>query len=156
MTTPLEPYQHPSTGFTVPLPGDWERTEDYQGIALIAIEPERGPWFRANAVVTVEPVPPERDLDRWQGHAGDVLARTLTGFMLIDLEHVDLAGRSAIRRLAHHETEAGAVTMEQWALVEQATGYTLTTSVGTLEYADRADLFAAMAREFRPDPGFAA
>jgi hypothetical protein len=56
--------------------------------------------------------------------------------------------------LAHHTTDAGAVTLEQWTLVEQTLGNTVTASVATLEYDDMTDLFTAMAAGFQPDPDF--
>lgn len=148
----LVTYRHGSAGFTLPLPANWERTEDERGIALIAAEPEREPWFRTNVVVTIEHLAEGLDLAGWQDTAGAQLARSLADYLLLDLEDTELGGRPAVRRLAHHATEVGAVTCEQWTLVEGRLGYSLTASVGTLEYADRADLFGQMAQQFQPDP----
>lgn len=158
MIPPLVSYRHPGTGFTLPLPEEWERAEDANGVALIAVEPDRGPWFRANAVVTIDQLDPRLDLPAWQDRGLALMGETLTEFHLIDVEETELAGRPARRTLAHHRAEGeltvDAVTLEQWSLVEGRLGYTLSATVGTLEYGDLADLFAEMARRFRPDPEF--
>jgi hypothetical protein len=154
MTMRLNSYRHPTAGFTVPLPIAWERVEDTEGVALIARELERFPWFRANLVVTVEQLPGDMDLARWVEAGLGQLERALQRWLLLDLEQTEIGGRPAHRTLGHHLTEMGAVTMEQWTLVEAALGYTLTTSVGTLEYVELADLFATMATGFHPDPSF--
>jgi hypothetical protein len=78
-------------------------------------------------------------------------ARVLRGYLLIDRERVQLDGRPALRRLAHHERdENGAITMEQWTLVADQQGLTLTASAGTLEYDALAPTFGAIAAGFRP------
>ncbi len=151
MSERLVGYRHPGLDFGLPLPSQWERVEDaQQGVPLVALEPDRGPWFRANAVVTVEGLAPGMDLAGWQEHALTLLGRTLREFILIDTEATEVGGRPARRTLAHHATEAGAVTLEQWATVARGLGFTLSTSVGTLEYDDLADMFAAMAAGFDP------
>ena len=154
MTMRLAAYHHPTAGFTLPLPTGWERVEDTEGVALIAVEPDRYPWFRANLVVTIEQLPAGMDLGGWAEAGLGHLDRTLQGLLLLDLEQTEIGGRPTHRTLAHHTTEAGAVTMEQWTLTGATLGYTVTASVGTLEYDDLADLFATMAAGFRPDPAF--
>jgi hypothetical protein len=151
----LVTYRHPTAGFSLPLPQGWEQVEDAEGIALIAIEPERPPWFRANLVVTIERVGAEMDVSSWTEAGQELLEQTLQRPLMLDVEQVEIGGRPARRVLVHHATETGAVTMEQWALTEGALGYTITASVGTLEYDDLADLFATAAAGFRPNPGFA-
>jgi hypothetical protein len=154
MTMPLTPYRHPTAGFTIPLPTAWQRAVDTEGVALIAIELERFRWFRANLVVTIERLPVDMNLAGWVTAGLGQLERALQRWLLLDLEETAIGGRPAHRTLGHHLTEMGAVTMEQWTLVEAALGYTLTASVGTLEYVELADLFATMAAGFHPDPGF--
>lgn len=154
MTMPLALYRHPTAGFTMPLPTAWERVEDTRGVALISRELERFPWFRANLVVTIEQLPVDMNLAGWVTAGLGQLERALQRWLLLDLEQTEIGGRPAHRTLGHHLTEMGAVTMEQWTLVEAALGYTLTASVGTLEYVELADLFATMAAGFHPDPGF--
>jgi hypothetical protein len=150
----LVTYRHPTAGFSLPLPPSWERVEDTEGVALIAVEPDRPPWFRANLVVTIEQLGAGMDLSTWTQAGHDLLEETLQRPLLLDEEQTEIGGRPARRALVHHGTEAGAVTMEQWTLTEATLGYTVTASVGTLEYDDLADLFATMAAGFRPDPDF--
>ena len=149
----LVTYRHPTAGFSLPLPRGWERVEDAEGVALIAVEPARPPWFRANLVVTIERLG-DMDLPRWTEAGLGLLEQSLERPLLLDLEEIEIGGRPARRALVHHATETGAVTMEQWALTEGSLGYTVTASVATLEYDDLADLFATMVAGFRPDPGF--
>jgi hypothetical protein len=150
----LTTYRHPTAGFSLPLPQSWERVEDTEGVALIAVEPERPPWFRVNLVVTIEQLGASMDLSSWTAAGHDLLQQVLQRPLLLDLEHTEIGGRPARRALVHHTTEAGAVTVEQWTLIEATLGYTVTASVGTLEYDDLADLFATVAAGFRPDPAF--
>lgn len=149
--TALIEYRHPTAGFGFPLPAEWERVEDSQpGVPLIAVEPDHGLGFRANVVVTVEQLPEGYDLETWQAASEQLLPQQLHEYLLIDSERVEIAGYSALRRLAHHaQAESGAVTMEQWAVTAGEYGLTLTTSVGTLAYTDHTDTFAGMADAFR-------
>jgi hypothetical protein len=128
MTMRLAGYRHPTAGFTVPLPIAWERVEDTEGVALISRELERFPWFRANLVVTIEQLPVDMDLDGCVEAGLGQLEPALQRWLLLDLEQTEIGGRPAHRTLGHHLTEMGAVTMEQWTLVEAALGYTLTAS----------------------------
>jgi hypothetical protein len=148
-------YRHPAAGFALPLPSEWHRVEDPRpGVLLVAVEPERGPWFRANAVVTVERLDPPTSLAAWQDEAVRLLPQVMADLILLDVEDTQLGGRPARRTLIHHATgDAGAVTAELWATVDRGNGYTLTTSVGSLEYDDLADMFAAMAQGLRLDAG---
>lgn len=150
----LVEYRHPGTGFVVPVPSDWERITDAQGTALIAVEPERGPWFRANAVVTVERLPAGSDMPAWHARSVAALGPSLERFLPIDTAVDDVAGRPVGRILGHHTTDAGAVTIELWLVAERGIGYTLTASVGSLEYDEFADMFATMAAGLRPDPEY--
>jgi hypothetical protein len=150
----LTPYRHPTAGFTMPLPTAWQWAENTEGVALIVTEPERFPWFRTNLVVTIEQLPVGMSLAGWVEAGLGQLERALQRWLLLDLEQTEIGGRPAHRTLGHHLTEMGAVTMEQWTLAEAALGYTLTASVGTLEYVELADLFATVAAGFHPDPGF--
>jgi len=154
MGSDIVAYRHPTAGFGLPLPADWERAEDPQpGVALVAVGPELLGGFRANVVVTVERLPASMDLDGWQADAEGLLAAELSGYLALDRERTRLAsGREVLRRLAHHAPPPGlaAVTMEQWTTVERGLGFTLTASAGTLEYDALADLFAGIAEGFEP------
>jgi hypothetical protein len=145
-------YRHAAGGFTLPLPEDWERLEGpAPGISLVALEPERGERFRANAVVTVEELAGGLDLEGWQASTDDHLPGALQGYLLLDRERMELNGRDVIRRLAHHaRPETGSITMEQWALVVGRKGVTLTASASTLDYDTLATMFAGIAGELQP------
>lgn len=150
----LADYRHPGTGFVVPVPSDWEQVTDSHGAALVAAEPERGPWFRANLVVTVERLPAGTDVPAWHAQTVDLLGSSLERFLLIDTDVATVDGRPVGRILGHHTTEAGAVTVELWLVAERGVGYTLTASVGSLEYDEFADMFATVAGGLRPDPEY--
>lgn len=145
-------YRHPTAGFALPLPAEWERVEDPEpGVALIAIEPERARGFRANLVVTVERLPAGLDVEGWQASAEDLLAGSLRGYLLLDRERLELDGRAVVRRLAHHaRPDTVSITMEQWTVVDDGRGFTLTASAGTLEYDGLAEVFGGIAEGFRP------
>ncbi len=153
MSTGLTGYVHPS-GFSMPVPPGWDTAEDpAPGVALVAAEPDNG-GFRANLVVTVDELPADLDLTSWQATVEPMLGTALHDYILIDAEETQVRGRPTFRRLAHHLVEkSGAVTMEQWAHTEGATGYTVTASVATLAYASLADLFAEVVDGWEPAPG---
>ena len=134
-------------GFELPVPVGWELADDLpDGVAVIAVEPTAAAGFRANAVLTVEPLPRDVGLESWQETVDAQLARELPHFLLIDRETVGDGGRRLMRRLGHHiGGETGPVTMEQWAIVVGDNGYTLTASVATPAYDSLADVFADMA-----------
>ena len=153
MTIRLTTYRHLTAGFTIPLPSTWERAENAEGVALVAVEPERLPWFRANVVVTIEQLPADMGLADWADTGLGQLDRILQGFLLLDVEGTEVGGPTGPPDFKHHTTDTGAITMEQ-DLTEATLGYTVTASVGTLEYDDLADLFTTVAAGLRPDPGF--
>jgi hypothetical protein len=145
-------YEHPRLGFRVPLPSGWEQAPDpMERVALVSVEPDRGgPWFRANVVVTVDDVPPGLDLAGWHAVTEEWETRLLSDYLLIDREFSQRGDRTVLRRLAHHTTEMGAVTLEQWSVLTEHTAYTLSASVATLECVEMADLFAEIAAGFAP------
>lgn len=150
MSFELVEYRHPRAGFSLPLPPDWEqRTDPYEGVALVAVISEADYGFRTNVVVTLDEVP-EMDLAVWQFSAEQLLQQGLHEFVLLDEEYVEIGGRAAVRRLGHHTVNDDAVTMEQWALLDQGVGYTLTASADTWVYDHAAELLAAIAAGFRP------
>jgi hypothetical protein len=150
----FDEYRHPGTGCLVPMPPGWDRLEDPQpGVAVIAREPEAPAGFRANLVVTVDDLPDGLDLVGWQADSDQLLREELRNYYLLDREQMRLAGHPTVRRLAHHASpDTGPVTMEQWAMVVGPKGFTLTSSVATLSYDSLADVFAEIARQFRPGP----
>lgn len=159
MTPTTKRFTHPTAGFTIPLPREWETVTDIDGVALIAVEPSRGDrWFRANLVLTIEELARGADLADWQRQAVGLMRQGLPEFHLIDLAETTLAGYPARRTLFHHRAESGsvaaAVATEQWTLVVGGLGYTITTSMAALEYDELADVFAGLVADFRPDPRF--
>ena len=145
-------YRHQAGGFALPLPEEWERLEGpAPGVSLVALEPEQGGRFRANVVVTIEELDEGLDLEGWQASTEDHLPGPLLDYLLLDRERIELNGRPAIRRLAHHaRPESGSITMEQWAMVVGRRGVTLTASSSTLEYDTLATMFGGIAGEFEP------
>ena len=146
----LAAYRHPA-GFELALPEDWERHEGAMGAALIAREPERGPSFRANVVVTVEALSRGLDLRGWTEQSGAALERALQHVHVVDDEDVEVGGVPARRRLLlHRSATEGGIALEQWSLVADGRGYVLSASTAALEYDDLADLCGGVARSFRP------
>ena len=151
-TLSLIEYRHPRADFTLPLPAQWQLSEDIQPhVALVVVEPPKDGGFRANLVVTVEPLAANADLQVWQDATERHLPDNLSQFMLLDRELLTDGPYPIVRRLAHHEGDGQyAVTMEQWAMAEAGYGYVITFSVGTLEYDAYADLAAEAATKFVP------
>jgi hypothetical protein len=132
------------------VPDGWELAEDSLSTALIAVEPALDlPRFRPNLVVTVDELVPGVAVERWHAQCLELLRQQLTGFWAIDLESTEEGKRPVCRTLGHHTTESGAITMEQWLSFDAAHCYTLTGSVGTLEYPDYFELFRSIASSLR-------
>ena len=146
----LEVHSDADAGFALPLPATWLRVESPgPPVALVALEPPHD-GFRASLVVTVEALPEGGDLEHWQAGSDELLARTLTDYLLIDREHLQRDGRTrVVRRLAQYlQQDSVAVTVEQWAQTAAGRGYTLTATVATMAYDSLADLFDQVAGRF--------
>jgi len=77
----------------------------------------------------------------------------LEGYLLIDLELTQVAGRHGVRRLAHHTTQENrAVCMQQWATLAGGIGYTLTVTVPTLRFVALAETVDDVVASFRLQP----
>lgn len=137
------------------VPDGWEvLTEGLpEGTTLIAREPAepRAPdRFRANLVVT-EVSTGGLGFRDWQVGTDELLPRILDDYVLVDLERLEIDGRPAGRRLAHHAGPAGeALTMEQWFTLVEGIGHTLTATVETWRYDELADACAQVAAGWRP------
>ncbi|MCD4534077.1 hypothetical protein LRP67_08300 [Nocardioides sp. cx-169] len=137
----------------VPLtvPGGWEILADPPESTVVvargtALPPE---GFRPNLVVTAQDTGGMGFRD-WQAGTDELLPRILDGYLLVDLERLEIAGRPGGRRLAHHTGPRGeALTMEQWFTLVDGVGHTLTATVETWRYDELADALAAAASTWR-------
>ena len=138
MSEELETYQHPSAGFELPLPRDWEHSENVHGCALVSIEPPRdGSHFRPNVVVTVESLATDVELESWAGSSLDALSESLHRLRVIDVDSVEIGGLPARRALTHYlHDRFGGVNLEQWSLIHRGLGYVVSCSTAALEYDD--------------------
>ncbi|HMJ95545.1 MAG TPA: hypothetical protein VK486_06815 [Thermoleophilaceae bacterium] len=152
MSDELETYRHPSAGFELPLPRDWEQSENIHGCALVSIEPPReDPHFRPNVVVTVEALGADVELESWAESSLDALRESLDRLRVIDLDSVDIGDLPARRALTHYlHDRFGGVNLEQWSLVHGELGYVVSCSTGALEYDDLWWLTNAVAEGLRP------
>jgi hypothetical protein len=151
MSEELETYRHPSAGFELPLPPDWEHTENVHGCALVSVEPPREePHFRANVVVTVESLGAGVELEGWAERSLDALRESLDRLRVIDLDSVEIGGLPARRALTHYlHDRYGGINLEQWSLVHGELGYVVSCSTAALEYDDLWPLTNAVAEGLR-------
>jgi hypothetical protein len=138
MNDELETYRHPTAGFELQLPLDWERAENVEGCALVAVEPPRDdPHFRANVVVTIEPLRADAELDAWADRSLGALRESLERLRVIDLDATQVGGIPARRALTHYlHGQFGGVNLEQWSLVRAGLGFVVSCSTAALEYDD--------------------
>lgn len=109
--------------------------------------------FRPNLVLTCDDVTGTSFRD-WQVATDSLLPRSLTDYLLIDLERIEIDGHPGGRRLAHHVDAAGrALTMEQWFTLHDDRGWTLTATIDTWRYDELADACNASAAQWRPVRG---
>lgn len=143
----LERYRHSTVGFALPLPVGWERSEEVEACALVAVEPPRGdPHLRANVVVTLEQVAADEDLDAWSRRSLDLLAEPLPRLLRIDLEETEIGGVPARRALSHYlHPDHGGANLEQWQLLHRGLGVVISCTTAALEYDDLFDLMHAVA-----------
>ena len=145
-------YRHPELGFELDVPDGMEVREDMPGMALVAVEPGAEPSsrFRANLVVTVEPVEAGTGLEAYTDASLRAQGELLSAHHVIDRETTDVRGGPAIRTLAHHAQGALAITIEQWRSLAGSRAYTVTASCATLDYAAVADGFRDAAESLVP------
>lgn len=137
--------------FSVAVPAGWDQyVPNDPGVRLVALEPEHG-GFRSNIVIAAGDLG-GMSLRDWQIGTDGVLPRMLEDYLLLDLEHVLVGGHPGVRRLAHHAAEGQAVTMEQWAVVLDDVGWTLTATVPSLSYDVVTDEVARIAGAWRVSP----
>jgi hypothetical protein len=152
MSGVLEVHRHTMAGFEIPVPAGWERTEDAEGCALVAVEPPREqPHLRANVVVTIEVLGDEADVDAWTERSVAALGESLNRVRTIDDEAVEIGGLPARRVLSHYvHGRFGGVCLEQWLLASGGLGFVVSCSTAALEYDDLWDLMSAVAEGLRP------
>jgi hypothetical protein len=148
----LEVHRHSVAGFEIPIPAGWERTEDVEGCALVAVEPAREqPHLRANVVVTVEVLGDDADVRAWEERSLSALGESINRLRLIDDERVEIGGHDARRVLSHYvHGRFGGVCLEQWLLAHGGVGSVVSCSVAALEYDDLWDLTNTVAEGLRP------
>jgi hypothetical protein len=151
MSDSLEVHRHSVAGFELPVPARWERTEDIDGCALVAVEPPRDdPHLRANIVVTLERVGARDTLAAWSERSLDALAESLNEARLLDVEALEVGGRPARRALSHYRHEdVGGVNLEQWLVLAGGLGCVVSCSTAALEYDDLYDLMHAVGEGLR-------
>jgi hypothetical protein len=134
-------------------PAGWTFTSDNPpGTAAVALEPPdpQDPGrFRANLVLTLDAIG-QLSFSDWQNGTDELLPRVLTGYLVVDLEHLSGGDRPAGRRLAAYVGPQGqALTMEQWFTRIGDLGHTLTATVETVRYDELADTFRVTADQWR-------
>jgi len=145
----MRSHRHSTVGFTMPLPAPWEVAENLHGAALLAIEPEHPPFFRANLNVTVEEARAGAELNDWVRRSHEQLARVVDRLDLIDREPTEVDELPAIRSLSHHvDPEHGGIALEQWTMLAGSYAYVISASIGALEYDELADVMSRAAQGF--------
>jgi hypothetical protein len=150
MSAPLALREHAEPDFALPLPPDWEVAEDFEGCALIAVEPPRADGhIRANVTVTVE-ILGDEPLAGWAERTLGLLPAALPDLWTVDREDVELAGRPALRSLSHYRHHRfGGVNLEQWMVRDRALGFVTSCTTAALEYDDLWPLMQAIAHGLR-------
>lgn len=145
---------------TLPVPEDWLHGEQDMGAAVAVAEGYRPGSFAANLVVSVHELLAGESERDWVGRVVAELAAGIPRLRVLDTEDLELGGRPAARVLSHYPLpEFGGVTVEQWLVTDAERPVVLSCSVATLEYDDRADVFAEIAAGLRiaaergPDTG---
>lgn len=151
MSASLRSYRHSTAGFELPLPEGWERSEEIEACALVAVEPPRDdPHLRATVVVTLEPVHEGEDLEAWTRRSLEALASSLPQQRLIDLTATEIDGRPAMRALSHYlHADHGGACLEQWLVRHRGLGVVVSCTTAALEYDDLFELTHAIAEGLR-------
>lgn len=137
--------EHAGTGARLSVPTGWEVFSGGPGEVAhavgAALEPPRegaeaaapAAAFRANLVLAV--VPTRLDFRQWQVNTDLLLPQVLHDYLLLDLERLPVAGLPGGRRLARHVSPEGVdLTMEQWFVLVDGAGITVTATVDSWRY----------------------
>lgn len=136
-------------GQIIELPPGWTQINPPDGVLLLAVAPQSGP-FVSNLTVTVE-TNGDLGFRDWQVGVDMAFSQLLPGYLPIDLEALTIAGHRGGRRLAIYDGPEGVtLAMEQWFVDIDGTGHTLTATVTVREYARWADDLATTATTWKP------
>lgn len=141
----LTEYRCTAAGFSIPMPQGWEISEEVEGAALVALEPDRGDGgFRSNVVVTVEST--DLDLPEWAAGCVAALQQSLNRCRVLDTEDTGVGGLPARRALLHYvHLQVGGMNLEQWALRRGDEGFVVSATTAVPDYDDRRELMALIA-----------
>lgn len=140
-----ERYAHPHARFSLSVPAPFALLEEEPDRAVLALEAAGD----ATLIATVEALPADARLAELADAGLEALARELVGFHVLDRTPAVLDGQRGVRTLAHHVAEGRAMTLEQWRLLADGQGLTLSGSCPTLDYPALAAVFDAAAGSFR-------
>ena len=151
MSEALETHRHSISGFELPVPAGWERSEEIEACALVAVEPPRGdPHLRANVVVTLEVVAEDEDLEGWTLPSLAALRESLLQAQVRDVEARESGVVPPRRALTHNlHADHGGAALEQWLLLHRGLGMVISCTTAALEYDDLFDLTHAIAAGLR-------
>jgi hypothetical protein len=139
-------------GFSIPLPAGWEVSEEVDGAALVAAEPDRGGGFRSNVVVTIETRPVGLGLAGWAERCTGLLSEELDHCRVLDAAEAVIGRLPARRALVHYaHPELGGVNLEQWMLLYGERGFVVSASTAVPDYDDRCELMASVAGSLRTE-----
>lgn len=141
---------HEATGASFDAPDGWQVEETGRPEVLVVLEPEQGEGdVRANLVLTVVSTG-GRSFRDWQNGTEVLLPQELADYLLIDLHAVEIDGRPAGSRLAHHvDAQGRALVMEQVFTQVGDLGVTLTATVDVVRHPVVAEELAACCASLR-------
>ncbi len=133
-------------------------------IVLAVREPEGATEspFRPNLTVVAEPVAAGLDLAAYAETSIATESEMLPGWRLIDRDETTVGELPAVRTLASYLGSAVpgidfgrplSITVEQWRLLHAGTGWVVSASCETAEYALVCDTWRACAESLRPGEG---
>lgn len=154
MTAPAwAPVAHPATGVRVPVPPGWRCALDAGAPVVLAgpTDPGQAPRFRPNIVITVEQPPPAvTEVAAYTAASITGMQRMLTGFHVIAIDVVTIAGHEGRRVLCGHRDATYALASEHWWTVADGVATTLTANCQVEDYLELAGVFEEAAAGMVP------
>jgi len=130
-----EPYVHSHAAFSLAPEAPFAIAEEASDwVALVLDAPGR-----PTLTVAVEAVPDATTVDELADAGVGALAPELWAFHLLDRATEPLGSETAIRTLVHHVADARGMALEQWRLVLDGHGWTVSASCPALRYPDLAE-----------------